>query len=280
MFLLVTVSSSAQQVYYPLSVGDRWQYFVIYSPSNIYQVDCTVSYDTIMPNGKIYAALLYTPWSSQPYVRGFQRQEGNQVLQYSGLDSTEYVLYDFDGSPGDTVSTYFDGSDTIDVILASRSEGVIFGATRTGWQFTHLARHMIDYYYDVNILDSIGVYQYTAGWDPYYFGGAIISGRTYGTIVSVPLSGSIQPTSYQLHQNYPNPFNSTTTISFELMRASFVTLDIFNVAGQRITTLIREIKQQGLHRITFNASSIPSGVYFYRMSTEKGFQSRVMILAK
>ena len=66
--LLLTSSLSAQQVYFPLSVGDRWQYFVIYSPSNIYEVETEVFYDTTMPNGKTFAALYRTEMGGQPYV--------------------------------------------------------------------------------------------------------------------------------------------------------------------------------------------------------------------
>jgi|GEM_PF-1937984 len=88
---------------------------------------------------------------------------------------------------------------------------------------------------------------------------------------TVPLRGSYvqEPLQYKLEQNYPNPFNPTTTFSFTLGQASFVTLTIYNILGQEVTTVInREQMDEGLQEIEFNASRLASGVYFYRITAE------------
>jgi hypothetical protein len=78
-----------------------------------------------------------------------------------------------------------------------------------------------------------------------------------------------EPLQYKLEQNYPNPFNPTTTLSFTLAQASFVTLKIYNIIGQEVATLVnREQMEGGLQEIEFNASSLSSGVYFYHIVAE------------
>jgi hypothetical protein len=77
------------------------------------------------------------------------------------------------------------------------------------------------------------------------------------------------PSAYLLYQNYPNPFNPTTTISFDLPRQSIVTLTVYNVLGQEIETILdREMVDEGVQEVEYNAGHIPSGVYFYRIIAE------------
>ncbi len=71
------------------------------------------------------------------------------------------------------------------------------------------------------------------------------------------------PTSYKLEQNYPNPFNPSTTICYELPKASFVTLKVYNVLGQEVATLMNEKRESGRYTVEFDASGLTSGVYFY-----------------
>lgn len=74
------------------------------------------------------------------------------------------------------------------------------------------------------------------------------------------------PKTYALAQNFPNPFNSSTMIQYAVPEESFITLDVFNILGQHVQTLIKRIQPRGYHRVRFNASLLPSGVYFYRLT--------------
>jgi hypothetical protein len=77
------------------------------------------------------------------------------------------------------------------------------------------------------------------------------------------------PDRYMLYQNYPNPFNPTTQIEFYLMQRSIVTLKVYNVLGQEVATLAnREEMEDGAQSLQFNAASLSSGVYFYRIVAE------------
>lgn len=74
------------------------------------------------------------------------------------------------------------------------------------------------------------------------------------------------PNTFELQQNYPNPFNPSTTISFSVPQNSEVTLEVFNLLGQVVATLINgELYSKGEHRVLFNASNLASGIYYYRM---------------
>ncbi len=77
------------------------------------------------------------------------------------------------------------------------------------------------------------------------------------------------PEQYSLAQNYPNPFNPTTTLSFNIGRSSLVSLNVYNLLGQKVATLLnKEAMDEGAQEVTFNASNLPSGVYFYRINIE------------
>ncbi|MBS4029125.1 MAG: T9SS type A sorting domain-containing protein, partial [Ignavibacteriales bacterium] len=76
------------------------------------------------------------------------------------------------------------------------------------------------------------------------------------------------PSVFTLEQNYPNPFNPTTAIRFEVGGLGLVSLKIYNVLGQEVATLIHSrLMEEGMHEIEFDASSLSSGVYFYRLTS-------------
>ena len=83
----------------------------------------------------------------------------------------------------------------------------------------------------------------------------------------------------RLYQNYPNPFKNFTSISFALQHPSFVKLQIFNIKGELIKTLLESQKFSGRYFIDWNAKDVDSGIYFYKLSTEdKTFIKKMVIL--
>ena len=85
---------------------------------------------------------------------------------------------------------------------------------------------------------------------------------------------------FSLLQNYPNPFNPTTTIKYSIPKKSYITLKVFDILGKEIETLVNEEKTAGNYHVEFNASNLPSGVYFYRIQAGSFNQVRKMILLK
>jgi len=89
-----------------------------------------------------------------------------------------------------------------------------------------------------------------------------------------------QPAHFALSQNYPNPFNPSTNIRYELPQNSKVHLTIWNVLGQRVATLINARQLKGDHQVTFDASRLSSGIYFYRLKAGKKVMVKKMLLLK
>lgn len=99
--------------------------------------------------------------------------------------------------------------------------------------------------------------------------------------VSNEIEVGSKPFAFDLEQNYPNPFNPSTNIQFTLASSSDVTLEVFNMLGQKVATLLQNEKlTAGKHSEAFNASSLSSGMYVYRLSTTSFVQSRKMMLIK
>jgi hypothetical protein len=86
------------------------------------------------------------------------------------------------------------------------------------------------------------------------------------------------PAKFELYQNYPNPFNPETTIQFEVMRPCQVTLTVFDLLGRQTSTLIHDRYNPGVYSITFDASVLSSGVYFYKIQMDTYRAVRKMIV--
>ncbi|MCH8556944.1 MAG: T9SS type A sorting domain-containing protein [Balneolia bacterium] len=94
-----------------------------------------------------------------------------------------------------------------------------------------------------------------------------------------PVEGDL-PRTFALEQNYPNPFNPTTQIRFDLPESSEVRLDVFNVQGQRVATLVNEGRSAGTHTVTFDATNLSSGVYLYRLQAGSQVLTNKMTLVR
>ncbi len=88
------------------------------------------------------------------------------------------------------------------------------------------------------------------------------------------------PVNFALHQNFPNPYNSTTIITYSLPIKSSAIIKIYNSLGAEVEVLLNEKKEAGKHRIDFNASDLPSGIYFYRLQAGNFIETKKMVLLK
>lgn len=132
---------------------------------------------------------------------------------------------------------------------------------------------------------------YNGCWGVYMFpsGKIIASDRQTGLYVlktTVPLVGINDPANnapdkFELKQNYPNPFNPSTSIEFSLNKAAYVTLKVFDVLGRQVAVLADEYRQSGLHKVSYDAGRLSSGVYYYTLTTSNGFsETKKMVLSK
>jgi|GEM_PF-1891096 len=112
----------------------------------------------------------------------------------------------------------------------------------------------------------------TGNWD---IGAYQVSGTTTGIE-----SDNATPNSYILSQNYPNPFNPSTTINYTIPQSSNIKIQVYDATGKEVKTLVNDFQQKGDYSISFDASRLSSGVYFYRLITANSIQTKKMILLK
>lgn len=103
---------------------------------------------------------------------------------------------------------------------------------------------------------------------------------TIGANSSVNNEIGDSPEAFALEQNYPNPFNPTTSIQYSLAHAGEVQLDIYNVMGQQVETLVSGVKSAGNYRVSWDAADMASGIYYYRLKAGKQVVTRQMTLIK
>jgi hypothetical protein len=109
--------------------------------------------------------------------------------------------------------------------------------------------------------------------------------ENYARVLTIYTISSVEddlysPEAFRLYSNYPNPFNPVTTISYSIPSDTRVMLKVFNALGEEVRTLVNEEQSAGLHKISFQASNLPSGIYFYTITAGNISETRKMILMK
>jgi photosystem II stability/assembly factor-like uncharacterized protein len=134
------------------------------------------------------------------------------------------------------------------------------GTTTNQTEYAYIDKDLTDgkYYYRLKQFDFKGSYEYSS-------------------VVEVEVRSL---DNYTLEQNYPNPFNPTTTIGYVLKEKSNTKLILLNSIGEEVAVLVNEEQDKGFHKVDFSASTLSSGVYFYRLEAGSFVQTRKMILLK
>lgn len=113
--------------------------------------------------------------------------------------------------------------------------------------------------------------------------GAVLNGTVIGD-TSIPVGiiyiNQNVPENFKLYQNYPNPFNPTTLFKYDIVKKGFVKLAVYDILGRELKTIFEGIQSPGKYTAQFNAGSLASGVYFYRLVTNDFTETRKMILTK
>ncbi len=273
IFLSLTSKISPQN-YFPLEVGNRWDYFISgYSHGGNYWND-TLSIEVIgeikFNTNKDYYIL------SKPFLFSeYLCSENDSLYYYDTADSLDCLIFTFNQSDSSTYySCGFDSLQVINDLVAN-----IFGIEDTfqrhsppwGWSIFELFKlyglHFFSYYGPLQQVD-------------YSLSGCIISGVTFGELL-VSIKKDIRfPINYSLSQNYPNPFNPTTTINYQIPGINFVTIKVYDVLGNEVVILINEEKDVGNYEVEFDGKDLPSGVYFYTLKAGSFVETKKMVLMK
>jgi hypothetical protein len=100
------------------------------------------------------------------------------------------------------------------------------------------------------------------------------------TVTAVEPTVGSTPSGFAILQNYPNPFNSTTVIRYEVRVKSEVRLEVYDLLGRKVATLLNEIQDSGFRSVRWDASRVSSGVYFCRLSTDRFVQTRKLVMLR
>ena len=136
------------------------------------------------------------------------------------------------------------------------------------WQISGMSiDSLVEAYQDDARLQFIGTYR------PYPF-------NKWKVVATRADSDPVLPETFSLNANYPNPFNPVTTISYDLPGQIDVRLEVFDIVGRHVATLVDEIQPPGTYQVSWDASGVASGAYFYRITAGDVIQSRQMMVIK
>jgi len=248
LFRINNDGTATQIVAYPsgetdidgLAISDsRLAYFVIDQPGNIYVYDLATS--TFLPP-------LIAPWTTSEVFSG--------ATWNSGIVPVELTSFTASSISNEVTLTWETATETNNSgfsierkTVSSEFEEVAFvpgfGTTTESKSYSFTDKNLQSgvYSYRLKQIDFDGSYTHTAP-------------------IEVEVS---TPVEFNLDQNYPNPFNPSTTITFSLATDSKVSLKVFDVLGQEVTTIVNEQLTAGIHNYDFNASGLNSGIYFYKI---------------
>jgi hypothetical protein len=197
---------------------------------------------------------------------------GNEIRIRFYFDTIDGIINDSSGWFFDDVIVYFEGVPWLPI---DPNSGTILAGQSADITVTYDASNLVEGEYTANITITSN--------DPAEPEVIIPVTLTVGYVNTEP---DVLPVVTKLQGNYPNPFNPETTISFSVAQtSSFVNLEVFNIKGQKVKTLVDEILPAGKHSVTWNGKdengkSVASGVYFYKMKADKFVSTKKMILMK
>ncbi|MFH1527615.1 MAG: T9SS type A sorting domain-containing protein [Bacteroidota bacterium] len=189
------------------------------------------------------------------------------------------MFYDPRYELGSAGANFLDGVDLVDGEVDIKGIGLDGNEYNIGYHRTLTAGNKVVFLaYDALSLNS----------SPYYWYGdsrtapQVLALEWFGIsgIVTGVSDDNLSPDQFYLAQNYPNPFNPATKISFSIAERSNVTLKVINLLGQEVATLFNGVKFAGVHEVSFNASNLASGVYFYTLSAGDFVSTKKMMLIK
>ncbi len=287
--------------FFPMNIGNYWEYMDEEIPTFIHY-SVSVKGDTILSNGKTYQVfqtILLSPSPDTTYTH-YRMTDSLDVYQYfSGSSScaeNEYLIHrlifpdrhlwtvclDWIPNSQDYLGIYLTQNEYLPYLALDTVTKLVMSATIELSSGDTLWNSGIPYGYDKRLFAQ-GIGSVKAEGEagaPVYLVGAIIDGRVYGVVSNIRNELKYSFSGFELFQNSPNPFNPVTTISFSIPMEGHVRLAVFDMLGREVAVLENSIKTSGFYQRAFDASSLSSGIYLYRLQTPNFTAVRKMVVAK
>lgn len=266
--------------FFPANIGDYWEYTQA-GPDIKY----TVARDSIDQKDSsrivFYNIQSYNTQPTQSALYRFDKYYN--VFRYSQISSA--LQYKLDAKLGESwvfVPKGYAGK-VMDVyqayVLGKLTTVKTIGFYRLTNGDTVLTENSILQYWQRLAYGFGMISQENGAEQPTLLRGCRINGVVYG-IVDVKGNLNDLPSDYTLYQNYPNPFNPTTTIKYSIIEKGYVSLKVYDILGNLISTLVDDIKGTGFYEVKFDGDMLPSGVYFYKLSVNNFTSINKMLLIK
>lgn len=268
------------------------EYFISWSSANVQNIDIDFSLD----NGQ--------QWQS--VAKNISAVDSSYAWKVPSLESPSSILKVKDSSDPNITSTsekFTILNPNLTVLSPNGDEKWSLESSQNiTWQSSHLQKVNIEYSFDngenwIVIKDSVdatlGIYNWIVFGEPSDQNLIKVTATNYLELFdvsdanfSIEKSTGIEqaiggvPNNYALYQNYPNPFNPSTTIKYSIPEAGHVSINVYNLLGKKVATLINKLNPAGNYEVQFDASRLSSGVYIYIIETEKYKSSKKLILLK
>jgi hypothetical protein len=210
------------------------------------------------------------------------RSDGNTVFEYGGIPVSTVV------SPKSIVKVLpSDSSTSLYVWFDERSlRGTYAQRLDTlgnqFWDTTDILVSLPELSYEHAITDGSGGFIIAGSRENFSIRAQQVSkyGNLGEVITSIKNENFQSPQEYILFQNYPNPFNASTVIRYEIAQSNFITIEVFNLLGQQVQTVAQRFHNPGVYSVNFSGEFLPSGIYFYKMHTDRFVDLKKMLLVK
>ncbi|MCG6914627.1 T9SS type A sorting domain-containing protein [bacterium BMS3Abin03] len=269
--------------FYPYNVGNKWSYLWVYynADYDYYEAGTdvlTISKDTVLNSKKYWVVEYYGNYNYEYYSERIDTTTGDVIRIDVSTNEELSIVDNVYADVGDTIAIsnnrYLLYCDKI--VIQSLRDTIINNFQTTIREVVGLPSKLKLYF-----ARNIGM---LGSGKNFWIDSANVNGITFSDIPSdfTDIVEDNEPvgTNYILLQNYPNPFNLTTTITYSLPKSSLVTLKIYDILGKEIGTLVNDEKQSGTYKVTWDAQSIPSGIYFYKITAGEYSKTIKMILLK
>jgi len=273
--------------YFPLSVGNYWQYKVSYrGHSNPDSIIFNGRYDYMQVIKDTIIGDLSIPYYKLKYVHW------SDTTKYLRYDSLKQSIIDYSPGWSDPEPKYFDLASNVGdfskyrytEMYCSKIDSILWFGKKMEYRQYYNSPAWEDVY---GLAKGIGLVKmvYNQSWGytniTYYdLVYARIDGIEYGKLITNIDYENILPVDYSLSQNYPKPFNPITTINYSIPKINHISIIVYNSIGEEVVRLVDKFQLVGNYNVIFNGNNISSGVYFYQIKAGEYLETKKMLLIK
>ncbi|NIT56437.1 MAG: T9SS type A sorting domain-containing protein [Aliifodinibius sp.] len=281
------IPDSSLAEFYPLNIGDFWEYEYMVGTIGQGLVTKRVIGDTVMSNGISYKVIEEFWQYNNDRLFRFQRYDSSTVYWFLPPYNKEFVWYELAKAVGEFWTTERPGlCDTTQLgRIESIKETEIFGEFKTRVKISYYCSRDTGLWVSDELVKGIGAVCLGGEGDAQILRGAIIDGKQYGVITHVQSSAPTSRKEKTLLYSYPNPFNESTVIKYSIPSPGQITVSIYDLKGRLVKELFNGDQTTGEHFINWDGKNssgktVASGLYIVLLKGKNVYQRKLLTLIK